>query len=356
MLLPLFANAQTGSLTIFSEQGDPFYLYLNGNKMNDSAVTKIRLEGLSGEYYTVKVDFKSASIAPITKRLGLIDGNDKLSDATYRIRKDKSGKARFSFYAMQSAESGFVPANDVKVIRFYQDTVDVANQESAPVSNSEAPKKESTLLTNVKGATVSTPKKSENSKVKTDSTVVQKPVAVEKKEEVKAVVKEEVKKDKKELKNIDSVRTSVKTEIPKAEPKKKEVVKSESNVGEKKEAPKKETTKQPVSKNKYPSKKCNDWPMMKTEFVKAKSEVEAAKNDQQRLRKAKEMAEANCLLVSQVSEVSNLLVDEKVKLEFLKYSFGFIIDRNNYSRLEKVLTSAELIKDFKAFHQERTSE
>lgn len=342
MLLPLFTKAQTGSLTIFSEQGDPFYLYLNGNKMNDTAVTKIRLEGLSGEYYTVKVDFKSASIAPLSKRLYLLDGNDKMSDATYRIRKDKSGKARFSFYAMQSAESGFVPGKDVKVVRFNQEL------EESEIKT-EKPKEENTLLTNVKGATVSTPKNTpeQNQKIKKDTIAVQKAAIVQKKNEVKEEVKKEVKQEIKEVKKVDSVKTVVKTEVKKSEPQK---------VDKKDAQDKTEPVKQPVAKNDYPSKKCNDWPMMKTEFVKAKSVVEAAKNDQQRLKKAKEMATENCLLVSQVSEVSNLLEDEKVKLEFLKYSYGFIIDRNNFSRLEKVLTKPELIKEFKAFHQARTGE
>lgn len=371
LLLPLFSQAQTGSLTVFSEQGDPFYLYLNGNKMNDTAVSKIRLEGLSGDYYTVKVDFKSASIQPVTKQLYLLDGNDKISDATYRIKKDKTGKARFTFYAMQTAESDMPVASDVKIIRFKEATQNEIATTQAPAEDPTA----KTILSNVKGATVSTPQnkkdapKVEVKKVeKKDSIISVKNVQTEatKKAEVKSVVKEDVKKaaPSKETKVVAKKEVKVeetKLETKKEEPNKPEVKKVTTSTEvvktEDKKEPKVEAVKdKPVTKKDYPTKKCNDWPMMKADYLKARSIVETAKNDKQRLKNAMEMANENCLLVSQVSDVSNFFEDENVKLEFLKYAYGFIIDRNNFGRLEKLLTSPALIKEFKAFHIERTSE
>mgnify|MGYP006936251527 CR=1 FL=1 len=43
----------TANLTIFSEDGNKFFLILNGERQNDVAQTNIRLEELPQPYYTV---------------------------------------------------------------------------------------------------------------------------------------------------------------------------------------------------------------------------------------------------------------------------------------------------------------
>ena len=52
----------------------------------------------------------------------------------------------------------------------------------------------------------------------------------------------------------------------------------------------------------------------------------------------------------------NLITDEKMKLEFVQYAYGFTIDKNNYQRLEKLFTGADQIATFKKFYQSRTQE
>lgn len=356
LLLPVFSYAQpTGSLIIIAEQGDPFYLYLNGQKMNETAVTKIRLDGLSGEYYTVKADFKSSSIQPVTKRLNLMDDNYKMSDATYKIRKDKSGKARFVFFSMQTPNTQYKPEGGMHVI-YFNKPEETTTPVQSPAEKSEVPPSESnapSILTNVKGATVSLPGNKDANRTpvaaKADSKA-DKP-ALNKENPSPAVQKT------KELPVTDA--TPPKKENPDNQPvaKKspdatKETIKTEANV------PTKESANLPNAKKtaSYPSKKCNDWPMMKADFQHAKKGVEEAKNEKQRLVKAKDMANANCLLVSQISEVSALFTDEKLKLEFVQYAYGFTIDKNNYQRLEKLFTASENIQAFQQFYQSRTKE
>ncbi|HRN91594.1 MAG TPA: DUF4476 domain-containing protein [Ferruginibacter sp.] len=375
LLLPVFSYAQpTGSLIIVSEQGDPFYLYLNGQKMNDTAVTKIRLDGLSGEYYTVKADFKSSAIQAITKRLYLMDDNFKMSDATYRIRKDKSGKARFVFFSMQTPNHQYKPEAGMKVIYFNRQDNEPAsemNPASEKEKTPEGKREENSILTNVKGATVSVPNtKAPETKApakKAETPTPQKEInqpeaAKEKPKNVsvadKAEVKKEVKSEtapaaKKEVKPAAAkeAKAEVKKEVKsEAAP----VVKKEVKPAAAKEA--KAEVKKEDKAEAYPSKKCNDWPMMKADFLNARKSVEDAKTDKQKLAKAKEMAAANCLLVSQISDVSALITDEKMKLEFVQYAYGFTIDKNNYQRLEKLFTGADQIATFKKFYQSRTQE
>lgn len=367
LLLPVFSYAQpTGSLMIISEQGDPFYLYLNGQKMNETAVTKIRLDGLSGEYYTVKADFKSAAIQPITKRLYLMDDNYKMSDATYRIRKDKSGKARFVFFSMQTPNPQFKPEEGMKVIYFNRPETESApekNPENTPKDTKEEKQNTHAILTNVKGATVSLP--NTNTPGAKPETEKKEPRATE--PATKKEISQPVSQTKKNL-PVDSA--AVKAPAPqKAKADNKEVavkkvettkvVKESKAVAQTETEAKKETKAEPKKESKaevYPSKKCNDWPMMKADFQKARQVVEEAKNDKQRLVKAREMATAHCLLVSQISDVSTLITDEKMKLDFVQYAYGFTIDKNNYQRLEKLFTAPEHMQAFKKFYQSRTQE
>ena len=351
LFFPLLTNAQqTGSLTIVSEQGDPFYLYLNGQKMNETATTKIRLDGLSGEYYTVKADFKSASITAITKRLYLLDANDRMSDATYRIKKDKSGKARFAFYSMQSPNPAFGSEEGLLVIRFNNQTADSTPIEKPETKATEMKNDEPALLTNVKGAKVSLPaEKSSPGNVKAEQSApkpdnVQQPAKPSPKPAVTTpVVKAEQKK------SVDTAAVVVVKKEKQTEFGKKVPEKPLSTIEDVKDQ--KATTKTPVKEEAYPSKKCNDWPMMKADFLTARKSVEEAKTDKLKLVKAKEMAQDNCLLVSQISEVSTLFTDEKLKLEYVKFAYGFTIDKNNYQRLEKLFTATENISAFKKFHQ-----
>jgi hypothetical protein len=377
LLLPVFSYAQpTGSLIIISEQGDPFYLYLNGQKMNDTAITKIRLDGLSGEYYTVKADFKSSAIQPITKRLYLMDDNFKMSDATYRIRKDKSGKARFVFFSMQTPNHQYKPEAGMKVIYFNRQDAAPASEMNPASETDKTPegkRTENSILTNVKGATVSVPntkapetkapaKKAETptpqKEINQPETAKEKPKNVSVADKAEKEVKKEVNKEtapvaKKEVK--PAAAKEAKAEV-------KKEVKSETAPAAKKDV-KPAATKEAKAEVKkvdkaeaYPSKKCNDWPMMKADFLNARKSVEDAKTDKLKLAKAKEMATANCLLVSQISDVSALITDEKMKLEFVQYAYGFTIDKNNYQRLEKLFTGADHITAFKKFYQSRTQE
>ena len=53
--LPFAQNQRTGNLTIFSEDGDKFYLVLNGEKQNDIPQSNIRIEELPQPYYSARI-------------------------------------------------------------------------------------------------------------------------------------------------------------------------------------------------------------------------------------------------------------------------------------------------------------
>lgn len=119
--LPLFASAQQpiGHLTIFSEDGDKFFVVLNGEKQNTEAQSNLRIEDLPQPYYSAKIIFEDPSIPPITKKdLQVSDVDGNMMDVTYRIRKDKAGKVKLTPYSAIAVQPDFKPSAGTTVYRY----------------------------------------------------------------------------------------------------------------------------------------------------------------------------------------------------------------------------------------------
>ena len=62
-----FRQGSVGHLTIFSEDGDKFFLILNGEAQNDIPQTNLRIEDLNQPYYNAKIQFEDKSLLDISK-------------------------------------------------------------------------------------------------------------------------------------------------------------------------------------------------------------------------------------------------------------------------------------------------
>lgn len=71
-------------------------------------------------------------------------------------------------------------------------------------------------------------------------------------------------------------------------------------------------------------------PMTNESFLKAKESVQSKSFTAAQLAIAKQVADANCLLVSQVKEIIKIFDFEESKLEFAKYAYKHSCDIDNY--------------------------
>lgn len=119
---PLFSMAQPivgGNLTIFSEDGDKFFLVLNGERQNNVAQTNLRIEDLQQPYYNAKIIFEDNKIADITKNILVTDpGSGIPADVTYKIKKDGSGKAKLRYFSAVPVVQGYVAPSNVYVMHY----------------------------------------------------------------------------------------------------------------------------------------------------------------------------------------------------------------------------------------------
>ncbi|MEO7522614.1 MAG: DUF4476 domain-containing protein [Ferruginibacter sp.] len=273
-----------GSLNIFSLNKDKFFLYLDGTRQNETAQSNVRIEGVPGLYYNVKIIFKEPGISPIIKNNLLIsDADNKLMDASYRIRRDKTGKPRLNFYSMTAVNAKFSAPAGMYVREFEKIS-------KAMVAVSLTPAKISPVKGTISNVKVTIPPSSRE----------------------KSTARPAIKID----------------EISKQAP--PSVVESNKTIITGKEAE--------IAKTAPESNKCNGWPMGKGDLVAAKKRIEDVTNEAEKLSTAKEIIATNCLLVNQVTEFCNLFKSEKSKLAFAKYAYKFTIDRKNYSEVNKALS------------------
>lgn len=113
LFLPFFAigQARTGNLNIFSEDGDLFFLVLNGQPQNREPQNNIRVEDLPSPVYNARIIFVDSDRKPIVKTLQVADTDNKMMDVTYRLRRDKTGTVKLQPYSAVDVKRQYrVPA------------------------------------------------------------------------------------------------------------------------------------------------------------------------------------------------------------------------------------------------------
>ncbi|HMK06566.1 MAG TPA: DUF4476 domain-containing protein [Flavobacterium sp.] len=126
ILCSFLSSAQidpVGHLTIFSENGDKFYLILNGERQNDIPQTNLRIEDLNQPYYSAKIIFADKSLPEISKNyLPLTDGNGVYQEVTYKIKRDKNNKSKMklNFFSQLPVRQNYIAPSNVYVLHYGQ--------------------------------------------------------------------------------------------------------------------------------------------------------------------------------------------------------------------------------------------
>ncbi len=283
-----------GTLNIFSQNGEKFYLFLDGIKQNDIARSNIRIEQLPYTYYNVKIDFPAFRIPGIIKNnVSVADADDILMDATYRIRQDKAGKVKLNFYSINNPQPDFIAPAGMYV---YQYSKGSSGFNTAVTKKQMIDSVVSNTITNKKGVVV--------------KTVTANPTH-------------------------PGADTNKVTQIAQSKP-----VKINTVVATKKNA---------TTTNETPVVKCNGWPMARSEFAAAKQTIEDATGNESKLSAAKNIASENCLLSSQVNEICGLFSSEELKVAFAKYAYRYTFDTKNYAEVINGLPSDRGKKELTKF-------
>lgn len=117
-VLPAVMFAQ-GVLTIFSEDGDRFYLVLNGVKQNPTPQTNVRVDGLTADYYAAKVLFEDGSKPEISKNIPVKDpATNNWAEVTYKIKRTNKGELKIRYFSATPVPPVYNPPADMYVMHF----------------------------------------------------------------------------------------------------------------------------------------------------------------------------------------------------------------------------------------------
>lgn len=290
-------------VTVFSEDGNPFYLVVNGIKQNDKPLTNVLVDGLTLPNYKVKVIFSDAALAPIDKTIYTADANGGPSEVVYRIKINNKGERVLNLYSAKSITQPVVynqsnVPNDLAVVNF---------RTSESVNN-----------TVVYGSSVTT-----------TTTTVATPGGVGMNVNViDPVTGENVNMNVNA--NVGMVGGTMTTTTTTTSS-------STSSGGYTNNTP-------PPSNNGG----CMSH-MSSSDFDAAKRSINGQSFDDTKLSTAKNIASSNCLSAQQVKDICQLFSFEDSKLEFAKFAYVRCTERNKFFIVNDVFSFSSNVDELNAY-------
>lgn len=316
MLMINSINAQTASAVIFSENGEKFIAYLNGEQQNDVAKANVKISGLTAEFYQLRVDFEDAKYADFSNgNFAVAAGNE----TTYVIKLNKKGEYVCRFQGQVPSQgpstTSSTPTSDVKN---YAEADDVENIQMV---DEPEPDDKVTMNTNVSGTGVNM-----GVNQTTTTTTTSKGSTPVKGESINMNV------------NVDGVDMGISLDVTgmdmegdmEGEIEFEEVTTTSTTTS------KSTTTNTQVEQDQELSKQhvvvagpCSGS-MAPTNFASAKKSIESKGFDEDKLTIAKQIVKSNCMTANQIKEVLAFFGFEETKLAFARYSYDYCVDQNNY--------------------------
>lgn len=310
LLLSSFSFAQygqgpVGHLTIFSEDGDKFFLILNGEAQNDIPQTNLRIEDLNQPYYNAKVIFEDKTLIEISKNnLGITDVDGVFQDVTYKIKRDKNnkGKMKMNFFSMIPVRQGYIAPSNIYVMHY--------GQPREVIVESQQPVRGGTVT---QTTTTTTTGSADNINANINVGGVNMGFSIN---------------DNMGGGNTHTTTTTTTTSS------------SHSNHGSHVEVVPVESI--PIG--------CSGRTCMKpVDFNAALSTLRKLAFEDSKLKTAKQIISVNCLSVDQIIQIANLFSFEDNKLDLAKYAYDYCIEPRNYFKLNGIFTfssNADELSDY----------
>ena len=284
-----------GHLTIFSEDGDKFTLILNGEKINDTPQSNLRVEELTQPYYSAKVIFEDKTKADISKSsLEIADMDNIFMDVTYKIKRDKNNasKMKLNFFSMTPVVQGYIPPANVYVQKYGSPAPAVAVIQGSVGSTTQSTTTTTTIGTGVSAGV-----------------------------------------------NINGVGVNVSVMAPTGGTTITETTTVSSSVGS-----------APVE---VYDGCANGRAMSPSNFNAALQTVKNQSFDDTRLKTAKQIASANCMTATQISDICKIFGFEDSRLDFAKFAYDACTEPNNYFKVNDVFTFSTSVDSLTEYIQSR---
>lgn len=309
-VLPLaqLANAQTNNLIVFSEDGHPFHLIVNGVAQNANPETSVRVDGVSTQSNRLKFIFDDDTYGSADKTVFLSEWG---KEYTYKVKRSAATGDLVIKLEGSKPIPGLMPAPQPTAVA----TGPAGTQTSVAVSNGGGSTNMSTSAggTSVQASSTST-SSSFSMSGSTNMSV-----------------------------NVSGIGINTPGGAPL--PTYQEV----------------QTVNQTIQASRPPHYVMPGytgpigcpWPIDQGQFSGMKQSIASKTWDETKLSQAKTMISTNCLTADQVRDLVKLMGWEQTRLDLAKYAYAYTYDIGNYWKVNDAFEWEQSITDLNAFISSR---
>ena len=301
--------AQTSNAIIFTEYEEKFTIILNGVKQNNQPESNVKIVGLSTEFYKLKVVFSNPGIGERNFNIYINLG----SETTYCIKKNNKGEYMIRL---------------VSEIPIAQATVSNPTQMSVNFTNNPASAPETGVITSSTASEKITIQSEQNNEVSALDSGAHKIDNNSKTDSVSSIPDAGNKNTKTSIVHTTTTTTHTSTSHPKP-------VRAASFVPG------------------YTGSIGCPQPMSAEEFLDLKASIASKTFEDSRLMIAKQALKEQCIVASQVKELTKLFTFEDNRLQFAKYAYEFTYDIGNYDEVNVAFTFENSIQELKEYINSR---
>lgn len=117
-------NASTMNVIVFSENGERFWLVVNGVRQNNQATQNVKVNELKGLSWRFKVVFENENIEELNKTIYAVEGPSR--EVTFGIGKNRKGEYRFKYYGDVPLDNN-TENTDQETITYHEDELPTNN-------------------------------------------------------------------------------------------------------------------------------------------------------------------------------------------------------------------------------------
>ena len=311
--------AQRAQGVFFSEFGENFILYVNGQQQNQAAASNVKVENLTQEFVQIRVDFPEMPGQGFASNVGFEPG----SETTYIIKKNRKGEyvARLHNVAPIGGATAAAPAPQ-------------ATPQSAPVPapapqpaavqvETRMPAEQTTTIT-----TTTTTKPTGRDGVGINMQVPGGGINIQ-------VEGMDMDMTIEETTTITTTTTTTSTPAPQAVP-----------------APQPEPIRRPAIPG-YNGRIGCDWPADDANIAQMKKSLESQSFEDSKMTVAKQATRGKCMSAAQIKNVMGVFTFEDSKLEYAKFAYDYCYDVDNYYILNDAFTFSSSVDELNEFIEGR---
>lgn len=296
-------GAQNSNLIVFAEQGERFYLILNGLRQNETAETNVKVTGLNAPSYKLKIIFEQPGLPEIDKTIYFPDPE---IEVTYVINRNRKGELSLKF--MNSVDVPYSPRPNPgqSVIQYHTQPLPPAGATTVTTQTTQTAPSQGNF-----NVSINDPDLGVNINMNVGGTQVQSSQTV--------------------TTTTTTTTTGGYTSMP----------------------PSPDPAPPAYVMPGYSGPVGCPYPMSPQQFQQVKNSISSKSFEDSKLTIAKQVIGANCLLTSQVKEIMELFSFESTKLELAKFAYGYTYDIGNYYQLNDAFDFESSIDDLNDYIRRR---